>query len=62
MSSKHLGGDINYVWPTAEVAVMGAKGAVSILYRGSDNVEELENEYIEKFKNPFAVAKLGKWH
>lgn len=59
MSSKHLGGDINYAWPTAEVAVMGAKGAVSILYRGQENVEEYEREYVEKFRNPFAVANRG---
>lgn len=60
MSSKHLGGDINYAWPTAEVAVMGAKGAVSILYRGQNNVEQYEKEYVEKFRNPFSVARRGK--
>lgn len=60
MSSKHLRGDINYAWPTAEVAVMGAKGAVSILYRGKENVAELETEYMEKFGNPFPAAIRGK--
>jgi len=59
MSSKHLEGDVNYAWPTAEVAVMGAKGAVSVLYRGADNVAEREAEYIEKFSNPFPAAVRG---
>ncbi|XP_003742148.2 propionyl-CoA carboxylase beta chain, mitochondrial [Galendromus occidentalis] len=59
MSSKHLRGDVNYAWPTAEVAVMGAKGAVSILYRGSDNVARYEQEYIDKFTNPFSAAVRG---
>ncbi|XP_022654747.1 propionyl-CoA carboxylase beta chain, mitochondrial-like isoform X1 [Varroa jacobsoni] len=59
MSSKHLRGDINYAWPTAEVAVMGAKGAVSILYRGSKDVAKQEQEYINKFTNPFSAAIRG---
>lgn len=59
MSSKHLRGDINYAWPTAEVAVMGAKGAVSILYRGSKDVKKYEDEYIDKFGNPFPAANRG---
>jgi len=59
MSSKHLRGDINYAWPTAEVAVMGAKGAVSILYRGSTEVAKHEQEYIDKFTNPFPAAIRG---
>ncbi len=41
MSSKHLRGDINYAWPTAEVAVMGGKGAVSIIFRGTVTVHIL---------------------
>lgn len=60
MSSKHLRGDKNYAWPTAEIAVMGGKGAVSILYRGKQNVEQYENEYIRKFGNPFPAAVRGK--
>lgn len=52
MSSKHLRGDKNYAWPTAEIAVMGAKGAVSILYRGKDNVAQYEDEYIAKVAPP----------
>ncbi|XP_071949379.1 propionyl-CoA carboxylase beta chain, mitochondrial-like [Antedon mediterranea] len=59
MSSKHLRGDINYAWPTAEVAVMGAQGAVKIIFRGDDNVAEAEQEYIEKFANPFPAASKG---
>ncbi|KAG7176976.1 Propionyl-CoA carboxylase beta chain-like [Homarus americanus] len=59
MSSKHLRGDMNYTWPTAEVAVMGAKGAVSILYRGKSDVAEIEKKYMEKFGNPFPAAVRG---
>ena len=59
LSSKHLRGDKNYAWPTAEIAVMGAKGAVSILYRGKDNVQQYEEEYIKKFGNPFPAAIKG---
>ncbi|XP_060606377.1 propionyl-CoA carboxylase beta chain, mitochondrial-like [Ruditapes philippinarum] len=58
MSSKHLRGDTNYAWPTAEVAVMGAKGAVSIIFRGKDQVKN-EAEYVEKFANPFPAAVRG---
>ncbi|XP_061781302.1 propionyl-CoA carboxylase beta chain, mitochondrial isoform X1 [Nerophis lumbriciformis] len=59
MSSKHLRGDINYAWPTAEVAVMGAKGAVQIIFRGKDNQAEAETEYVDKFANPFPAAVRG---
>jgi propionyl-CoA carboxylase beta chain len=59
MSSKHLRADINYAWPTAEIAVMGAKGAVSILYRGKSDTDKYEREYIEKFGNPFSAAVRG---
>lgn len=59
MSSKHLRGDLNYAWPTAEIAVMGAKGAVSILYRGKPDAATYETEYIEKFSNPFSAAVRG---
>jgi len=58
MSSKHLRGDTNYAWPTAEIAVMGAKGAVEIIFRGKDLVAA-EKEYIEKFANPIIAAKRG---
>lgn len=57
MSSKHLRGDANYAWPTAEVAVMGAKGAVSIIFRDAKEAEAQEQEYIEKFANPFPGSK-----
>ncbi|XP_018415691.1 PREDICTED: propionyl-CoA carboxylase beta chain, mitochondrial isoform X2 [Nanorana parkeri] len=59
MSSKHLRGDVNYAWPTAEVAVMGAKGAVQIIFRGKQNQAEAEAEYVEKFANPFPAAVRG---
>ena len=59
MSSKHLRGDFNFAWPTSEIAVMGAKGAVAILHRGKENMQELEDDYTEKFSNPFEAAKLG---
>jgi propionyl-CoA carboxylase beta chain len=59
MSSKHLRGDINYAWPTAEVAVMGAKGAVAILHRGAQNLAKLEADYVKAFSNPFSAAVRG---
>ena len=63
MSSKHLRGDVNYAWPSAEIAVMGSKGAVEIIFRGSlDDPEEVKikaQEYSEKFANPFMAAKRG---
>ncbi|XP_055673005.1 propionyl-CoA carboxylase beta chain, mitochondrial isoform X2 [Falco peregrinus] len=57
MSSKHLRGDANYAWPTAEVAVMGAKGAVQIIFRGKE--ADAEAEYVDKFANPFPAAMRG---
>jgi propionyl-CoA carboxylase beta chain len=67
MNSKHIRGDFNYAWTTAEIAVMGPKGAVEIIFKkeieSSDNPElELEqklNEYIEKFANPYIAAERG---
>ncbi|CAF0723017.1 unnamed protein product [Didymodactylos carnosus] len=59
MSSKHLRGDMNYAWPTAEVAVMGAQGAVKIIFREGKNVKDKELEYIDKFANPFPAAVRG---
>jgi len=58
MSSKHLRGDTNYAWPTGEVAVMGSKGAVSIIFRGKGSLQQ-EEEYVEKFGNPFPAAVRG---
>jgi len=58
MSSKHLRGDINYAWPTAEIAVMGAKGAVEIIFRNQD-VEKNTLMYQEKFANPLSAAQRG---
>nr|CAD7407205.1 unnamed protein product [Timema cristinae] len=60
MSSKHLRGDVNYAWPTAEVAVMGARGAISILFKGKPDASRYEEEYEEKFGNPFPAAVRGK--
>uniref|UniRef100_A0A4W3J175 Propionyl-CoA carboxylase beta chain, mitochondrial n=1 Tax=Callorhinchus milii TaxID=7868 RepID=A0A4W3J175_CALMI len=59
MSSKHLRGDLNYAWPTAEVAVMGAKGAVQIIFKGNHSKEAAEAEYVETFANPFPAAIRG---
>jgi propionyl-CoA carboxylase beta chain len=67
MGSKYLGSDINFAWPTAEIAVMGAQGAVNVLYRGeiaqSDDPEglrkELVTDYTEKLSNPYAAAERG---
>jgi len=58
MSSKHLRGDVNYAWPSAEIAVMGAKGAVEIIFRGKD-IEKNTEEYIHKFANPLVAAHRG---
>ena len=61
MASKHLRGDVNYAWPTAEIAVMGSKGAVEIIFRGSSKKEIIKksNEYQKKFSNPFIAASRG---
>jgi propionyl-CoA carboxylase beta chain len=59
MSSKHLRGDFNYAWPSAEVAVMGAKGAVEIIFRGSSDIAEKEKEYNIRFANPLPPANRG---
>jgi propionyl-CoA carboxylase beta chain len=61
MASKHLGGDLNYAWPTAEIAVMGAKGAVEIIFRGedTDGIAARTEEYEERFANPFVAASKG---
>ncbi|MEQ9042668.1 MAG: acyl-CoA carboxylase subunit beta [Alphaproteobacteria bacterium] len=63
MSSKHLRGDVNYAWPTAEIAVMGPKGAVEIIFRqDADDPAKLEKrteEYRAKFANPFIAGHRG---
>jgi len=59
MSSKHLRGDVNYAWPSAEVAVMGAKGAVEIIFRASGDVEAETEAYTERFANPLLAAQRG---
>jgi len=58
MASKHLNGDANYAWPYAEIAVMGAKGAVEIIFRGKD-VEKNTAEYTDRFANPLVAAQRG---
>jgi len=58
MASKHLRADVNYAWPTAQVAVMGAKGAVEIIFRGKD-VEKRTLEYTELFANPLVSGGRG---
>ena len=67
MASKHIGADVNYAWPTAEIAVMGPRGAVNVLY--SDELDEAENpeqrrdqlieEYRDQFANPYTAADRG---
>ena len=63
MASKHLRGDFNYAWPTAEIAVMGAKGAVEILYRSElgdkDKIKARVADYETRFANPFVAAEKG---
>jgi len=58
MSSKHLRGDASYSWPTGEIAVMGAKGAVEILHKGG-NIEEETKKYEKQFANPIRAAERG---
>jgi propionyl-CoA carboxylase beta chain len=67
MNSKHIGADFNYAWPTAEIAVMGAKGASEIIFRKeieeaedpAQKLSEKEAEYAAKFANPFRAARRG---
>ena len=63
MASKHLRGDVNYAWPTAEIAVMGPKGAVEILFRAEqgdpEKIKARVDEYQKRFASPFAAAERG---
>jgi acetyl-CoA carboxylase carboxyltransferase component len=66
MGSKNVGGDLNLAWPTAEIAVMGAEGAVNLLYRkdlskegGKADSKQLVAEYRARFANPYVAAELG---
>jgi propionyl-CoA carboxylase beta chain len=63
MASKHLRGDLNYAWPTAEIAVMGAKGAVEIIFRSDigdpEKIAQRTKEYEDRFANPFVAASRG---
>ncbi|MBN9345870.1 MAG: acyl-CoA carboxylase subunit beta [Devosia sp.] len=63
MASKHIRADVNYAWPSAEIAVMGAKGATEILYRAElgdkDRIAARTREYEDRFANPFVAAERG---
>lgn len=67
MNSKHIGADLNYAWPTAEIAVMGAKGAAEIIFKKeittaanpAEKLAEKENMYAEIFANPYRAAERG---
>ena len=67
MNSKHIGADMNYAWPTAEIAVMGAKGAAEIIFKSeissaknpAEKLKEKEAEYMEMFANPYRAAERG---
>ena len=63
MSSKHIRGDVNYAWPSAQIAVMGAKGAVEIIYRSEigdeDAIAKRTQEYEDRFLSPFVAAQRG---
>ena len=63
MASKHIGGDVNYAWPTAQIAVMGAKGAVEIIFRAdigdADKIAARTKEYEDRFLSPFVAAERG---
>ena len=67
MNSKHIGADMNYAWPSAEIAVMGAKGAAEIIFKNEINaakdpaekLKEKEQEYISLFANPYRAAERG---
>ena len=63
MASKHLRGDVNFAWPSAEIAVMGPKGAVEIIFRDEkgdpEKISQREAEYKAKFANPFVAGRRG---
>jgi propionyl-CoA carboxylase beta chain len=63
MSSKHLRGDVNFAWPSAEIAVMGPKGAVEVIFRAdaddAQRISERAEEYARKFANPFVAGHRG---
>ncbi|OYW98052.1 MAG: methylmalonyl-CoA carboxyltransferase, partial [Bosea sp. 32-68-6] len=61
MASKHIGADVNYAWPTAQIAVMGAKGAVEIIFRGGEpeTIARQTKEYEDRFMSPFVAAERG---
>ena len=69
MNSKHIGADLNFAWPSAEIAVMGAKGAAEIIFKKeiSESADpaatwaQKEAEYAEAFANPYQAAAAAMW-
>jgi propionyl-CoA carboxylase beta chain len=63
MASKHLRGDVNFAWPSAQIAVMGAKGAAEIIYRKEaddpEKIAQRTREYEDRFMSPFVAAERG---
>jgi propionyl-CoA carboxylase beta chain len=67
MNSKHIGADMNFAWPTAEIAVMGAKGAAEIIFKKEitnsknpeEKLQEKQDEYATMFANPYNAASRG---
>ena len=67
MNSKHIRGDFNFAWPSAEIAVMGPKGAVEIIFKKeianaddpAKKLDQMLTDYIEKFANPYIAAEYG---
>ena len=63
MASQHIGADVNYAWPTAQIAVMGAKGATEILHRSElddpEKIAQRTKDYEDRFANPFIAAQRG---
>jgi propionyl-CoA carboxylase beta chain len=63
MGSKHIGGDINYAWPAAQIALMGAKGAAEIIFRAdirnSEKIAVHAREYEDRFLSPYVAAERG---
>lgn len=59
MCSRNLGADMVFAWPMAEIAVLGADGAVNIIFRHAEDKEAKKKEYIEQFQNPYRAAEHG---
>jgi hypothetical protein len=59
MCSRELGADQVFAWPTSEIAVMGPQGAANIIFKKSENKEELTKEYVDEFATPYKAAEMG---